>query len=305
MIKTKLHLINNKVLETPEFIPSLTSIKRYSSYMDLISFLTHQEISHYMVSAYDIYYLKKQIPTQILRKFKESSVLSFFDSGAFEVHNSSFALEWNNNLLINTIKEFNSDIVVSLDDISNHSKDSFLKDLSNYNALRNKLREDKQFYEVVIQGRNVDEIEFFLKNLEIDKKLLALCIPERNLGSSYSMRYKNLKNIIDLVKIEYGFEGLLFHLMGCSHPFLIMNYSNLGVDLFDGIHWHDSLFVPSKSDFTDLSLLLDINCSCHYCLEIREKRKINKDDFEKYHMYYALLHNLFHFKKLMKKIRSE
>ena len=85
---------------------------------------------------------------------------------------------------------------------------------------------------------------------------------------------------------------------------LIKKYSALGVELFDGIHWQDSLFNPSKTDFTDLSRLMDIDCSCQYCNKLRDIRKINKKEFENLYMYYTLSHNLFHFKVLMKNIRS-
>lgn len=303
MINQKKILINNKVLETPEFIASLTSIKRYSNYFDLISYLTYQKISHFMISAYDLYYLKTEIPIEIYTQISKSNMLSFMDSGAFEIYTAVFSNDWNNDLLIETTKEINPDIIVSLDRICVDPKSSFLEDLSNYNFMRDKLKENQQFYEIVIHGSHISIIKSFLDNLELDKKLLAICIPERNLGNSFNVRYENLQSILHLIKEEYGFTELLIHLMGCSHPVLIKKYAELGVELFDGIHWHDSLFIPSKAEFTDLSRLMDINCLCKYCNKLRDIRKINKKDFENYYMYYLLSHNLFHFKNLMKNIR--
>lgn len=304
MIRRKLSIINNKVLETPEFIPSLTSIKRYDNYINLLYYLTSQKITHFMISAYDLYYLKPDIPTEIFNQISNSNGLFFMDSGGFEIHTGVFSKNWNKDLLTQTAKEINPDIVVSLDTINIDPKNSFLEDLSNYNNMRNKLKEEQQFYEIVIHGRHFSTIKSFLNNLEIDRKLLAICIPERNLGNSFDIRYDKLKNILHLIKKEYGFEELLFHLMGCSHPLLIKKYSALGVELFDGIHWQDSLFNPSKTDFTDLSRLMDIDCSCQYCNKLRDIRKINKKEFENLYMYYTLSHNLFHFKVLMKNIRS-
>ncbi len=304
MIKRKLKLINNKILETPEFIPSLTSIKRYDNYFDLLYYLTNQKITHFMISAYDLYYLKTEIPNEIYNQISNSNGLCFMDSGGFEIYTGVFSKNWNNDLLIKTAKEINSDIVVSLDKICVNPKNSFLEDLSNYNIMRNRLKDYQQFYEIVIHGKHISTIRSFLDNLEIDKKLLAICIPERNLGNSFDIRCENLKTILHLIKEEYGFEELLFHLMGCSHPLLLKKYAELGVELFDGIHWQDSLFIPTKTDFTDLSRLMDINCSCRYCYKLRDIRKINKKDFENLYMYYTLSHNLFHFKELMKNIRS-
>ena len=103
------------------------------------------------------------------------------DSGAFEIYTAVFSNEWNNDLLIKTTKEINPDIVVSLDHICVDPKSPCLVDLSNYNVMRNKLKENQQFYEIVIHGNRISTIKSFLDNLELDKKLLAICIPERNL----------------------------------------------------------------------------------------------------------------------------
>lgn len=305
MINKKLSLINNKILETPEFIPSLTSIKRYTRYIDLLTYLCYQKITHFMISAYDLYYLESQIPNELYTQISNRDGLTFLDSGAFEIYTGIFPKDWNNELLLETTEKINPDIVVSLDHICENPKNSFLEDLSKYDNMRNRLKDNRQFYEIVIHGGDIETIKFFLDNLEIDKKLLAICIPERNLGNSFNTRYDKLKTLIQLIKKDYGLEELLFHLMGCSHPLLLKEYAKLGVDLFDGIHWHDSLFVPEKIDFTDLSRLMNIKCSCRYCNRLREIRKINKKEFEHFYIYYALSHNLLNFKNLMKEIRSD
>ena len=304
MIKRRLNLINNKLLETPEFIPSLTSIKRYENYIDLLYYLTGQKISHFMISAYDLYHLNSEIPEEIYTQILENKSLCFMDSGGFEVHTGVFSKKWNNKLLIKTSKDINPDIIVSLDTICENPKDSMLEDIKSYNTIRDKLNDDKQFYEVVIHGKLFSSIRSFLDNLEVDKKLLAICVPERNLGNSFDIRSERLKALLQLIKKEYGFEELLFHLMGCSHPLLIRKYAELGVELFDGIHWQDSLFNPIKSNFSDLSRLMEINCTCHYCDKLRNIRKINKKEFENLYMYYTLSHNLFQYKHLMNDIRS-
>jgi len=304
MIKKRIHLINKKVLETPEFIPSLTSIKCSSSYLKLLIYLINQKISHFMISAYDLYYIQSKITNPQIEQIQKNKSLFFLDSGAFEAFHGFFSKNWNKDLLINTAKILNPDILVSLDNININSNNSFLEDLKNYDNMRYKLQENNQFYEIIIQERKIEKIKLFLENLEIDKKLLAICVPERNLGNAYKTRYKTLKTIIELIKRDFGYEEVLFHLMGCSNPLLIINYSKLGVDLFDGIHWNDSLYLPNNNKFTDLCQLFEIDCSCDYCKELIKIKKNNQEDFEKFYIYYALSHNLEQFKNLMKNIRN-
>ena len=93
--------------------------------------------------------------------------------------------------------------------------------------------------------------------------------------------------------------------MGCSYPSSIVKYSNLGIDLFDGIHWQDMIFNPKNHEFIDFSNLMDIDCKCKYCRDFKKVINKNENFLENYYMYYALSHNLYNYKLLMRKIRKE
>ena len=54
MEKNSIFYIRDKVLDSPEFIPALTSVKCSSNYLNLLEYLQNQSISHFMISAYDI-----------------------------------------------------------------------------------------------------------------------------------------------------------------------------------------------------------------------------------------------------------
>ncbi len=297
--------VSNKVLETPEFIPSLTSVKSSYNYLNLLEYLTSQTISHYMISAYDLNLFKDKITKFNFEKFQKRSNLFFMDSGAFEIYNNIHSQKWNNNLLIKTALNFKPDILVSLDYISSEKIVNSKNELNNYEIIRKKLKKTPQFYELVIQNTKLKEIRKFLNNLEVDKKLFAICIPERNLGLSFLNRYQKLQELIKLIKVDYSFDQILLHLMGCSNPSSIIKYSKLGVDLFDGIHWQDMIFNPLNNDLIDFSNLMDLNCECKFCNEFKKNIKNNENFLEKYYMFYALSHNLFNYKLLMKKIRNE
>lgn len=65
------------------------------------------------------------------------------------------------------------------------------------------------------------------------------------------------------------------------------------------------LYNPINNEFIDFSNLLNINCKCTFCNDF--KNNINKCEnfLENYYMYYALSHNLYNYKLLMKNIRKE
>ncbi|MFW9877441.1 MAG: hypothetical protein ACFFG0_30515 [Candidatus Thorarchaeota archaeon] len=229
--------LSNRGLKTPEFIPSLTSVKTSYNYLNLLEFLSNQLISHYMISAYDLYHYKDRVSNLNFVEPQKRSTIFFMDSGAFEIYNNLNSKKWNNNLLIQTALSFNPDVLVSLDYIRSENKVTVYKELENYQAVRKNLKDTNQFYSIVMHYTKTNQITRFLNHLDIDKKLFSICIPERNLGFSFSNRYQKLQEIIKVIRFDYGFDQLLIHLMGCSYPSSIINYSNLGVDLFDGIHW--------------------------------------------------------------------
>ena len=304
MEKSSIFIKGNKVLESPEFIPSLTSVKCSSNYVNLLDFLQNQSITHCMISAYDFYIFRKILARFNFNKLQKQGNLFFMDSGAFEIYNNLDPKKWNNNLLIKTARKFNPDVLVSLDYIHFQDKEIFKEELKNYEIMRNRLKETQQFYEIVIQCTKMKDIKKFLNNIEVDKKLLSICIPERNLGFSFLNRYQKLHEIVNLIKIEYGFDQLLLHLMGCSLPSSIIKYSNLGIDLFDGIHWQDMIYNPSENELVDLSKFLDVDCECKFCNEFRLNKNKSEKFQENYYMYYALSHNLYNYKLLMTKIKK-
>lgn len=298
----KTMIIRNKIIQTPEFIPSLTTIKNFANYDIALNFLYSQEINHMMVSAYDLFYLQSK--PSFLGNNKEKEGLIFFDSGAFEIYNSHNPNKWSLTQLIDIVNKFNPDIVVSLDNIDFNEKSSDLEQY-NYDKLRETFKRNTIFYEFVLQGRNLKEINNQLNKIDIDKNLLAICIPERNLGNEFKKRRENLEIILKLIRKEYGFDEVFFHLMGCSYPKFLSIYSKMGVDLFDGVHWNDSLFDNKRKCLRDFSELLLINCDCFYCNKYKDIVKNNRKKSEYYYNHFVYGHNLIQYKEYMKNIRME
>ncbi|XEO79044.1 hypothetical protein WKT22_04085 [Candidatus Lokiarchaeum ossiferum] len=292
-------MIQNKIIQTPEFIPSLTTIKNFSNYPLALNFLKNQNFSHFMISAYDLHYLnyKEEIQTK-------SDFLFFLDSGAFEIYNQNNSLNWKNEQLLNCIGKFRPDVVVSLDDI-NFNVGNRYEDYENYNLLRKRYENTGIFYEFVLQGRNFEEIRLQLDKFELDKKIFAFCYPERYLGNNFKTRKENLTKILKIIKEEYGFSEILFHLMGCSYPKFLKQYSQMGVDLFDGVHWNDSIYDKSKNMLLDFSELLSINCNCSYCTQYKVLMKNNLIKAEIQYELFAFGHNLLMYKELMEEVRID
>lgn len=288
----------------PIFLPSITSVKNFHNYFELLNTVLESEVEAFMLSALDINYYYNNEPEllqDITRKIK--SKIIFLDSGGFEKFNIPFYKEkWEIHDLIRIADIFKPNFIVAFDIISNLYKTQKYNDLTLFQKtleLADGIINIEKKFEVIIHSFNIEEIFLFLQNLkEHDSNIYAIGIPERNLGNSIRIRLSKIKQIINYIKNSLKWDGIHLHLFGCSNPSNMIEYSKLGIEIFDGVHWQDLIINPINNSFLDYSNLLKLNCNCSFCLEFKNKINENYDYEEKYYNFYAVNHNLNFYKNL-------
>ena len=292
--------MNDPIDKFPIFIPSITSIKNFHNYFELVTIVLESNITAFMLSALDIaYYFKNEFERveKIMKKKKANEKIMFLDSGGFEKYNIPYYREhWEIKDLIRIAEKINPQIIVAFDIISNLNKNNHLKDLylfKNTLELAEGNINVKKKFEVIIHSFNIEKIFSILQELmEYNEFIYAIGIPERNLGESIRIRLINLKQISNFIKNSLNWHSVHLHLFGCSDPSNMIDYSKKGVDIFDGVHWQDLIVNPFNECFLDYSNLLKINCKCRYCLEYKKLINENHNNEEKYYNFYAINHNL-------------
>jgi len=280
------------------FIPALTSIKTTKKYEDMLNFLVSMQYPSYMISAYDLYYqpsfeLKSKF-FKIINENRNNKKL-FLDSGGFEVGNSLKSSKWSLDLLAEVANTIKPDVLVAYDEINSPINKNINKSIQFFKDTKRLITYKPVCYEIIIHSNDIKEIEnyfdYFLEKVNLDD-IFAICIPERELGHSFGRRCEKLIEIIPLFKKRFLKYQIKFHLMGCSNPLAIKKYQSLGVGVFDGVHWQDTLIEPGTYNLMDDSWLSEITCDCKACLKYKEYNKKNQDITESYYNYFVLSHNM-------------
>jgi len=290
--------LNDPIDKFPIFIPSITSIKNFHNYFELVNIVLDSNITAFMFSALDIaYYFKNEFERveKIVKKANEKII--FLDSGGFEKYNIPYyRKQWEIQDLISIAEKINPQIIVAFDIISNIYKNNHFKDLylfKNTLELAEGIINVKKKFEVIIHSFSIEKIFLYLQKLmEYDEFIYAIGIPERNLGESFRIRLINLKQISNFIRNSLNWHSVHLHLFGCSNPSNMIEYSKKGIDIFDGVHWQDLIINPLNGCFLGYSNLLKINCNCRYCLEYKKLINENHNNEEKYYNFYAINHNL-------------
>jgi len=254
-----------------------------------------------MLSALDLahYYNKKP---EIIEEIKErlKNKIFFLDSGGFEKFNiPHFEENWEVHDLIMIIEKVQPNLIVAFDVISNFYKKKELSLFRKTLQLADGIINVEKKFEVIIHSFNLGEIFQCLQKLkEYDTYIYAIGIPERNLGNSIKVRYSKIKQISNYIKNSLKWHGIHLHLFGCSDPSNMIEYSKIGIEIFDGVHWQDLIIDPLNKSFLSFSNLLKLKCECSYCLEFKKKINENYEYEENYYNFYAINHNLEIYKNL-------
>ena len=290
-------IVNKKEFRTPVFFPSISSTQ--DKYDSCYKIIMKKNPDYFISSAYDLKLdLKKQ---KQISKLK--SVL-YLDSGGYELKVSHNPKRWTIDDLINIIQNTHFDLIATLDNLDGYdvaNKYTLVKNeilINNYIAIE----EETNYNNLVVfslterePNRIISQIRSVLQKIAPN----AFSIPEDYLGDDFEKRVKNLE-MISRTLHELQKKPILIHIRGCSDPDLIIQYTNVGADLFDGLGWSSKVIKWNKTKPLDRKWFSEydtgklIDCDCLVC--VKNKRK---DYFTKLY-----LHNLYAFTKLIEDIHS-
>ncbi len=274
--------IKNKIRLTPIFVPALSSASKTQEFLRAKRWLINTQPYEFLISAYDF-------DSEFQQLFPTSESFVILDSGGYELQNLKNPKPWNINSFMKVIPLVEPDIVISLDNYGM----KFEKSVAYYKKIKEKFSTDI-VVEFVINTHNLKELRnHIIKALEtIQPSIIA--IPEINLGSSFRERISNIKNISELIQSME--EPILLHLLGCSDPESIIEYSFNGVDIFDGLGWNRYVININGQEFRFTNFAkLPKECPCYVCQNVIETSYSDR----------VLNHNILAYYNLMEKIREQ
>jgi queuine/archaeosine tRNA-ribosyltransferase len=251
--------INNKLVQFPVFVPSISTIKTNYHPLDYLKLLVKIKYPYLLISAYDICYsfskLKNEL-SELLDEANKNGQIIFLDSGNYEFFWNKFN-PWYEDLYFRKLKKLKVDFSFSFDGKDEQKKE----DEKNFKSVL--LQEEFAGNSIVVpimqnnDGRSLEEVA-----LSYAKKLnpTILAIPERILGNGIINRAKALKKIRD--KIDTFNKEILIHLLGTGNPRSILIYIFAGADCFDGLEWCQTAVEPNSGllyHFQQTDLFLELN----------------------------------------------
>lgn len=290
--RTYLLELSNKKLQTPLFIPSISSIKANQQILDYLKLIEKSGYDAFLVSAYDIYQNqknRKEIETT-LKELEQKEFLFFLDNGNYEAywHNNS---DWN-------FEKF-EDVLKNLDPTFCFSFDVFWDtNLKLETLVDNTLTSIAKTAGLLKIGTTIGLIhalpQFFPKMVRkivdsISPEIIA--VPERELGADVLARASSIKKIRDV--LEKNDTSIPLHILGVGNPVSILIYSLCGADMFDSLDWYNSIIDPASGQFFHFSHKELIDCECEVC-------KMEKIPYE----YQVMTHNLVYYVDFLEKIRT-
>jgi len=281
--------IGNKKRFTPMFYPSVSSVDQ-KYYNSIIKWIIETKPIDFLLSAYDVKYDNISIDSSKM----ESCLM--LDSGGYELKSIKEKKIWNLELLKEVINKTKPEFVLTLDTPNN------LDFIDNYFELKNELNQEIILEYVIPETKTNNLKSRIIETLEsIQPDVIA--IPEIYFGRSINERLVNIRLISEILQSMQ--KPILFHILGCSEPNHLVQYSELGVDIFDGLGWYRSIIysdeekeiksdIPVKSRYKVDFAELNKNCQCYSCT------KLNITEYENR----CLFHNIYNYIELMEEIQN-
>lgn len=288
--------INQKTLVTPTYFPAVSSYGTRFPFLNLVRFLIAYSYPRILVSAYDLYHLKKPEKRLLLEEiggYWEKGGFVFLDSGVYE---SSWKAnsEWRKSLYDSLMSNVNFDFYSSFDvlPLSEKSSKEFIKQtftniLTSYNNLK------RPGFVPIFHGLKpqdlVSLVSVFLKKYPNLCEIVA--IPERDCGEDIITKVKTIQKVRRI--LNQSNKDIVLHVLGCGKPLSLLLFSYYGADMFDSLDWIKYTIDPSNLSINDFSYLELIDCDCGVC------SKNGKNYTER-----VFLHNLLFYQNFMAQIRS-
>jgi len=286
--------INEKVLATPTYFPSISSAATRMQLIPLIRECMSSGYPRLLISAYDIFNDKEESKKliQALNDFLKKGNILFLDSGTFE----KYWLQnytWSYSNYESVIKQTTSDFYASFDEIPSPSDDneSLFKKLLPYVKKSVKLEKNNHCI-TICQGLTPKQLTNLTSKIcnQTEEFSQMIAIPERYCGKTLKERVNTIKKIRKILNDKN--ENNILHVLGCGNPLSIALFSFVGADSFDSVDWSRWLINRNTLTFTDKTHLSLLNCSCNAC-------SLSKVDTG----YQELLHNLLFYQTFLNEVK--
>jgi len=236
--------LNNKVLQLPNFIPSISSIKTNYHPIDYLKLLVTLEYPAYLISAYDVCYSFNSHLNEfnsLLDISNKHNQIIFLDSGNYEYFWNLPFNPWTDSIYYKKLENLKIDFAFSFDG-------SGIDNSYNSDIICNRILEQEAFSgnSIVIPIIKVSASKLEGIVIDIVKKIdpVILAIPERVLGNGIMERCTTLKKIRNNLNSLGKYYPI--HLLGTGNPRSILLYILAGADSFDGLEWCQT-FIESKT----------------------------------------------------------
>lgn len=286
--------INEKVLVTPTYFPSISSAATRMQLIPLIRECITSGYPRLLISAYDIFNDKDKTKKliQALNAFSKKGNILFLDSGTFEKHWLQDDT-WSYSNYESIVTQIPSDFYASFDDIPLSSDDdkTLFKKLFPYVQKSTTLEKENHCI-TICQGLTPKQLENFTSKMcdqnEEFSKMIA--IPERYCGRTLEEQVNTIKNIRKILNNKN--ENNILHILGCGNPLSIALFSFVGADSFDSVDWSRWIINRNTLTFTDKAHLSLLNCSCDACFRSKVDSK-----------YQGLMHNLLFYQTFLNDVK--
>lgn len=261
--------LNNKILQLPNFIPSISSIKTNFHPIDYIKLLVQIKYPTYLISAYDVCYSFNSHLDEfnsILELSEKNDQMIFLDSGNYESFWNRFN-PWTDSLYYKRLENLKVDFSFSFDGaISDHN--NYSSEICD-RVLKQETFAGNSIVIPIVKSSNKKLVETVV---EVVKKIdpVFIAIPERILGEGILERCKQLKNIRS--KLDSLGKYYPIHLLGTGNPRSILLYIFAGADCFDGLEWCQTFVEPNTGilyHFQQADLFLEnLNTEINYTTKV-------------------------------------
>jgi queuine/archaeosine tRNA-ribosyltransferase len=264
--------LGGRVLPTPVFFPSISSVKtalRPLDYLRFLSSATHLN-GQFLISAFDLAQTDNADSAEVmLATARKSGAFILMDSGNYESFWKDSQAKWTQSAFHDALGTFPCDLAFAFDEQEPPT------DIGEHLALIvTRLNADQQAKSnsviiPIIHGI-VGELPMLCASVAESTGVTMVAVPERRLGDGVLARAQT----VSAIRHELDKTGryVALHLLGTGNPISIAIYSVLGADSFDGLEWCQTvvdfetglLFHLSQFDFFEKqSLWADPGLSFH------------------------------------------
>lgn len=282
---------SRKVLKTPFFFPSISTVKTNHKIWDYFNLLKKVSYPGFLISSYDIYKdEKKELLIKEISEISEMSIFTLMDSGNYESYWNNDA-EWTIKQFESILKEITVDLCLSFDVFWEDGKNiqEHIKETIKYTAITASMQ--KLGTTIPIIHSDPENFPQIVNGVVEGISPQIIGITERELGASLIERGMNLKKIRDeLDKIR---TEVPIHLLGTGNPISLLVYTLCGGDLFDALEWCKNVVNPENGHLYHFAQKDLIKCNCKAC----------RLDNIPYHLQ-TMSHNLIFYETFTEEIRQ-